>query len=218
MWKFQKIVWWAALVWSLMFGWNSMAQTANTRDVNTTNTEILQKNSSEQLLDVFNVNPENLDREKINNMDIADVPIDVLRYWMLRKLNEIRKANGVKPLKYDEKLASVAQNFANDDRDFEWWNNSNPHRDSKWLNCYNRLKNAWLIWNYIQTHVENGLIKWRWENLWSISWHTINTIFEDWMNSKWHKENILAKDINSVWFWYSLDWNIIVHVFWNVIK
>jgi hypothetical protein len=37
----------------------------------------------------------------------------------------------LKPLKYDKRLEKVAQDFADDDRDYERWNNPYPHADSK---------------------------------------------------------------------------------------
>lgn len=212
MWKFQKIVWWAALVWSLMFGWNSMAQVSNTRDVNTTNTEILQKNSSEQLLDVFNVNPENLDREKINNMDIADVPIDVLRYWMLKKMNEIRKEKGLKPLKYDEKLASVAQNFANENLTRSQFK---THKDSQWRWPSDRIYDE--LWDYVKEIYNNWFVEWVWENIWTVSGYTINSIFSARLHSEWHREALLSKYVNSVWFGINKSHNVIIHTFWNVL-
>jgi len=166
----------------------------------------------------FETNPESLDREKIYDIDLSEIPTEILKYGMLRKMNEIRKAKWLKPLKYDEKLEQVAQDFANDERDYERWNNPYPHADSKWRWVKQRLEEAWLLDNYIEIVVVDYKKMWYWENMWSISWHTINTLYEDRMNSPGHKIQIISKYHNSVWFGISTKSNVIVHEFWNVKK
>jgi len=164
----------------------------------------------------FETNPESLDWQKIYNISLSEVPIEVLKYGMLRKMNEIRKTHWLKPLKYDKKLEEVAQDFADDERDPERWNNPYPHADSKWRWVKTRLQEAWLLDGYIDIVVVDYKKMWYGENMWSISWHTINSLYEDWMNSPWHRAAIISRYHTATWFGIGVKWNVIVHEFGNV--
>lgn len=166
----------------------------------------------------FETNPESLDWQKIYNINVSEVPSEILKYGMLRKMNEIRKTHWLKPLKYDKKLEKVAQDFANDDRNYDRWNNPYPHADSKWRWVKTRLQDAGLLWSYIELITVDYTPMWYGENMWSISGHTINSLYNDWMNSPWHREQIVSKYHNAVWFGISAKWNVIIHEFWNVKK
>lgn len=224
---------WLAVLWSVV-PWQAMNSTKVQSQQGETSTEIAtifdeSKNPSTIYLSQnpekytwiyagFETNPEGLDWQKIYNIDVADVPVEVLKYGMLRKMNEIRKTYWLKPLKYDKKLEKVAQDFADDERDYERWNNPSPHTDSKWKWVRWRFKESWLLWEYIEIIIVDGMEKWYWENMGSISWHTINSLYKDWMNSPWHKKQIISKYYNAVWFAINGKENVIVHDFWNVKK
>lgn len=227
------IAWWLAVLWSIV-PWQAMNTPKIQAQQEKTSTEIAAVLSETQnpstiyvnqnpekytwIYAGFETNPENLDRQKIYNIDVADMPVEVLKYGMLRKMNEIRKANWLKPLKYDKKLEQLAQEFADDERDYERWNNPYPHADSKWRWVKTRLQDAGLLWSYIELITVDYTPMWYGENMWSISGHTINSLYNDWMNSPWHREQIVSKYHNAVWFGISAKWNVIVHEFWNVKK
>ena len=244
MWKAKSLVAAGLAVLGNMVWWNAMAnnnQLSNQKD--NTQTELAdvlanpQQDESTFQVDLslspsdqipqkkyewiyagFDKNPESLDWEKIYDIDLADVPVEVLKYGMLRKMNEIRKAHWLKPLKYDKKLEKVAQDFADDERNPDRWNNPYPHADSKWRWVKKRLEDAGLIWSYIELVTVDYKKMWYGENMWSISWHTINSLYEDWMNSPWHRAAIISKYHTATWFGISVKWNVIVHEFWNVKK
>ena len=164
----------------------------------------------------FETNPESLNWEKIYNEDLSSIPTEVLKYWMLKKLNEIRVKNGLKPLKYDKNLEKVAQDFAND-REKNWIKGLS-HVDSQWRRPDDRIDDAWLLDNYVKEIYVNWTVEWIWENLSTFSWYTINTVYDAWMRSPGHKRNIVSKYVNSIWFGYTLQWNTVVCLFANVVK
>ena len=225
------IAWWLAILWSIV-PWQAMNTPKIQSQQEKTSTEIAAvlsetKNPSTIYVNQnpekhtwiyagFETNPESLDRQKIYDIDVADVPVEVLKYGMLRKMNEIRKANRLKPLKYDKKLEQLAQEFADDERDYERWNNPYPHADSKWRWVKKRFEDAWLLWSYIDIVTVDCIKRWYWENMWTISGHTINKLFDNRMHSPWHREAILSPYHNATWFAISVKNNLIVHEFWNV--
>lgn len=242
MWKAKSLVAAGLAVLGNMVWWNAMAnnnQLSNQKD--NTQTELAdvlanpQQDESTFQVDLslspsdqipqkkyewiyagFDKNPESLDWEKIYDIDLADVPVEVLKYWMLKKMNEIRVEHGLKPLKYDKKLEKLAKNFADDNRDFNRRESSYPHADSKWRWVSQRFQDAWLLWPYIEVVTVDCIKRWYWENMGSISGHTINNLFEDWMNSSGHREAIISPYHNSVWFAINSENDLIVHEFGNV--
>ena len=162
----------------------------------------------------FETNPESLDWQKIYNVSLSEIPPEILKYGMLRKINEIRKENWLKPLKYDRKLEKVAQDFAYDLKWTAWWQPGHVlHEDSKWRDEYDRVQDAWLLWTYVEDS-DNSIR----ENMATISWYTINTLFYDLMHSHFHKKAIISPYVNSVWFWYCKESNTIIQLFWQVKK
>lgn len=164
----------------------------------------------------FETNPESLDWQKIYNISLSEVPTEVLKYGMLRKMNEIRKTHWLKPLKYDKKLEEVAQDFAND-REQNWPTNLS-HIDSKWRYPDDRIEDAWLMYDYVEEIFKDGVVEWIWENLCTFSGYNINTVYDAWMNSPWHRRNIVSPYVTSIWYWFTKKWNTIVCLFANVVK
>ena len=230
--KIKNIIpWGLAILWSVM-PWQAMnnqkiqpqqqkinAKIATIFDENNNPSTIYLNQNPEKYTWIyagFETNPESLDWQKIYGIDVADVPTEVLKYWMLRKMNEIRKWYWLKALKYDKKLEKAAQDFADDETDPERWNNPYPHADSKWRWVKTRLQEAWLLDGYIDIVVVDYKKMWYGENMWSISGHTINSLYNDWMNSPWHRAAIISKYHTATWFGISKKWNVIVHEFGNV--
>lgn len=223
------IAWSLAVLWSVV-PWQAMNNSKFQSQQGETSTEIAtifdeSKNPSTIYLSQnpekytwiyagFETNPEGLDREKIYNISLSEIPPEVLKYGMLRKINEIREEYWLKPLKYDKKLEKVAQDFSDD---IKWTKRREPwhvlHEDSKWRDEYDRVQDAWLFWNYVEKSDES--IR---ENMMTISGYNINTLFYDLMHSHFHKKAIISKYVNSVWFWYCRDWNTIIQLFWQVKK
>ena len=164
----------------------------------------------------FETNPESLDWQKIYNINVSEVPSEILKYGMLRKMNEIRKTHWLKPLKYDKKLEKVAQDFAYDRE--QNWPKKLSHIDSKWWRPDDRIEEAWLLGTYVQKIYKDGIVEWIWENLATFSWYNINTVYDAWMNSPWHRRNIVSPYLTSIWFWFTQQGNTIVCLFANVVK
>lgn len=229
MWKLRNIIAWWLIVISNIIPWyavtNNQKINSQKNDTNKEIVDVFTKNQVNSTIYVnqnpekytwiyagFESNPESLDWDKIYNISLSEIPPEVLKYGLLRKINEIRKENWLKPLKYDKKLEQVAQDYAEDLKWTQWWKPWHIlHQDSKWRDEYDRVRAAGLLWSYIEKS-DNSVR----ENMSTISWYTINSLFYDFMNSYFHKKAIISQYVNSIWFWYCRESNTIIQLFWQV--
>lgn len=118
---------------------------------------------------------------------------------MLEQINIEREKAWINKVVLSNKLNNISQEFAK----YMYENKDFNHVSKNGIDPWIRLKNWW--YNY----------KSMWENI--AMWQkTVAQVMKDWMNSAWHKENILDSDFNEVWIWY-YKWYW-VQEFWTQIQ
>ncbi len=128
------------------------------------------------------------------NDDLSN--LEQLRYEMLDQLNQERSSRGLPSLKLNTKLNSSAQLHA----EYMAKTNDFAHTTKWWLSFDQRIKNA----GY------NG--RTMWEN---IAWNqrTVAQVMDAWMNSDWHRANILNSNFTEVWVWFA-DYYRVQNFWW----
>jgi len=128
------------------------------------------------------------------NDDLSN--LDQLRYEMLDQLNQERSSRGLFFLTLNTKLNSSAQLHA----EYMSQTDDFAHTTKWWLSFDQRIKNAWY----------NG--RTMWEN---IAWNqrAVSQVMDSWMNSDWHKANILNPKFTEVWIWFS-DYYRVQNFWW----
>ena len=108
--------------------------------------------------------------KKLINTPIAELPSNEVEYlfkfWMARRINEMRKEKKLKTLKRDKRLERVAQDLVEqkiiDGKELPW-DYPTEHESLDGLYIYERLKNAGLHPRY--HHQPDGLDWWVGENI-----------------------------------------------------
>lgn len=118
------------------------------------------------------------------NDDLSN--LDQLRYEMLDQLNQERSSRGLPSLALNIKLNSSAQLHA----EYMAQTDDFAHTTKWWLSFDQRIKNAWY----------NG--RTMWEN---IAWNqrTVSQVMDSWMNSDWHRANILNSQFTEIGIGFS---------------
>jgi len=114
------------------------------------------------------------------NDDLSN--LEQLRYEMLDEINQERSNRWLSSLVLNTKLNSSAQLHA----EYMAQTDDFAHTTKWWLSFDQRIKNAW----------DNG--RTMWEN---IAWNqrTVLQVMDSWMNSDWHRANILDTDFTKIW-------------------
>lgn len=116
--------------------------------------------------------------------------LELLVYYMVEKINEIRKDSLLPPLIIDTTMNAVAQKYAQYLAD----NKHYSHIDLSGKNWKDRLRKG----GYTGTVIGENLSRS------STAWWAIGSIkHKEWrMRSDWHRDNLLDSSANSVWIWY----------------
>jgi len=112
--------------------------------------------------------------------------IEQMRSDMLIQINQERLRLWISSLSLNNQLSSSAQLHA----EYMAKTNDFAHTTKAWLKFDTRIRNAGYNWTYM------------WEN---IAWNqkTVNQVMGAWMNSPWHKDNILDKNFKEIGIWLS---------------
>lgn len=106
-----------------------------------------------------------------------------IRTQMLNQLNDIRAKNWLKPLKLNDKLNKAAQYHAQDMNKNDYFSHNSQNWNSPSDRCHN--------FGYDSC----------WENI-AVGASNVDEVMEWWMNSKWHRENILTSWYKEIWIWF----------------
>jgi len=118
--------------------------------------------------------------------------MEIIREHMLIEVNKLRIEHGKQPLVQDDTLNTIAQNHSQ----YMYENNRYSHTDKEWHNANRRIEHAGKkFWR-------DRIVKW-WENI-AKNYRTIQSVLYVWMNSPWHRANILFVDWEALWIWYDV--------------
>lgn len=138
-------------------------------------------------------NDQNEDENLINENETEQ--LKQIRQEMIESLNSIRISYWLKPLEINIRLNNIAQNHAI----YMAQTNDFSHITKDWKTPYDRAVQWWYKFSYF------------WENIAAFQ-TSVEQVMNDWMNSQWHKENILNPNYTQVWIWF--NWDYRVQNFW----
>lgn len=133
---------------------------------------------------IFTSDPNSLQNRNNSQREIKKditTDIDLIRQNILNLVNQERQKIWLWVLKINENLNKSAQwhaKYMSETKDFN-------HTTKAWLKFYERIKNAWYSW------------KTMWENI-AYNQRSEQQVMDAWMNSPWHKANILDPDFTEI--------------------
>lgn len=141
---------------------------------------------------------DSLEHQRIINMNVDSLLIEygeekwmeIIREHMLIEVNKLRIEHGKQPLVQNDTLNQLAQNHSQ----YMYENDRYSHKDKEWHNANRRMEKAGIVFTWIA--------KW-WENI-AKNYHTIQGVLYAWMNSPWHRANILFVDWEALWTGYDV--------------
>lgn len=149
------------------------------------------KTNNLELLDIVNYLIEKSEQKLLEiKSDSSDSDsksdLDIMRQDMLDLINSYRNDCWLSNLSLNDQLNSAAQKHA----EYMAQSNDFAHTTKNWLTFDVRIKNEWYDWYTM------------WENI-ARNQRTVEQVMTAWMNSEWHRSNILNTKYKEVWIWLS---------------
>lgn len=138
------------------------------------------------------------EKEVIENKENVEEDVNALEMKVLELINEERSKEGLKALKWDDKLAEIARKHSCDMAE----NNYFDHTNLKGETPFNRMKKAGI--NY-RTGGENI----------AAGGNTAEKTVEQWMNSEGHRNNIMNSAYNKVGVGLCINNNSAYGYYWT---
>lgn len=111
----------------------------------------------------------------------------ITQFWVINETNRIRKENNLQELQYNYFLSWAAYNHADDmyrnfpNKDWETLSHTSSNGDT----LKERIKRVWYVALYWAENV-------------ALNQQTVSQVMQAWMNSEWHKKNILSDSISEI--------------------